>query len=74
MESIKLRGEYIKLGQALKAAGYVENGGAAKDVILDGLVKVNGEVCTMRGKKLFSGDKVLFEGEEIEIFFRTKKF
>ena len=58
MESIKLRGEYIKLGQALKAA---------KDVILDGLVKVNGEVCTMRGKKLFSGDKVLFEGEEIEI-------
>lgn len=67
MESIKIRGEYIKLGQALKAAGYVENGGAAKDVILDGLVKVNGEVCTMRGKKLFSGDKVLFEGEEIEI-------
>ena len=67
MESIKLRGEYIKLGQALEAAGYVENGGAAKDVILDGLVKVNGEVCTMRGKKLFSGDKVLFEGEEIEI-------
>lgn len=67
MESIKLRGEYIKLGQALKAADYVENGGAAKDVILDGLVKVNGEVCTMRGKKLFSGDKVLFEGEEIEI-------
>lgn len=67
MESIKLRGEYIKLGQVLKAAGYVENGGAAKDVILDGLVKVNGEVCTMRGKKLFSGDKVLFEGEEIEI-------
>ena len=67
MESIKLRGEYIKLGQALKAAGYVENGGAAKDVILDELVKVNGEVCTMRGKKLFSGDKVLFEGEEIEI-------
>ena len=67
MESIKLRGEYIKLGQALKAAGYVENGGAAKDVILDGLVKVNGEVCTMRGKKLISGDKVIFEGEEIEI-------
>ena len=67
MESIKLRGEYIILGQALKAAGYVENGGAAIDVILDVLVKVNGEVCTMRGKKLFSGDKVLFEGEEIEI-------
>ena len=48
--------------------GYVENGGAAKECkYFDGLVKVNGEVCTMRGKKLFSGDKVLFEGEEIEI-------
>ena len=45
MESIKLRGEYIKLGQALKAAGYVENGGAAKDVILDGLVKVKYARC-----------------------------
>lgn len=67
MEKIELRGEYIKLGQALKAAGFVENGGAAKDVILDGLVKVNGQVCTMRGKKLYSGDKVLFDGEEIEI-------
>ena len=67
MESIKLRGEYIKLGQALKAAVYGENGGAAKDVIMDGLVKVNGQVCTMRGKKLYSGDKVSFDGEEIEI-------
>lgn len=68
MESIKLRGEYIKLGQALKwQPDYVENGGAAKDVILDGLVKLMVKYAPMRGKKLFSGDKVLFEGEEIEI-------
>lgn len=67
METIQLRGEYIKLGQALKAVGFVENGGAAKDVIIDGLVKVNGQTCTMRGKKLYKGDKVTFNGEEIEI-------
>lgn len=67
MERIELREDYIKLGQALKAANLVENGGAAKDFILDGYVKVNGEVCTMRGKKLYSGDIVSFDGEEIEI-------
>lgn len=67
METIKLKGEYIKLGQALKAANLVENGGAAKDYILDGLVKVNGEVCLQRGKKLYQGDKVSFDREEIEI-------
>jgi len=67
MEKIELRGDYIKLGQALKAANLVENGGAAKDYILEGYVRVNGEVCTMRGKKLYKGDKVSFDGEEIEI-------
>ena len=67
METIKLRGEYIKLGQALKAANLVENGVAAKEYILDGYAKVNGEVCTQRGKKLYKGDKVSFDGEEIEI-------
>lgn len=67
METIKLRGEYIKLGQALKAANIVENGAAAKEYILDGYAKVNGEVCTQRGKKLYKGDKVSFDGEEIEI-------
>lgn len=64
---IELRGEYIKLGQAIKAAGFVENGGEAKDVVLEGLAKVNGEICTMRGKKLYKGDIVSFDGEEIEI-------
>ena len=67
MEVIKLREEYIKLGQALKAAGLVESGVEAKDVIVDGLVKVNGEVDTRRGRKLHAGDIVTFDGEEIKI-------
>ena len=67
MTEIKLRGEYIKLGQALKAANLVENGGFAKDVILNGEVRVNGEVCLMRGKKLVENDLVEFNGEQIKI-------
>lgn len=67
MEIIKLKEEFIKLGQALKAAGLVENGAEAKDVIQNGLVKVNGEIDTRRGKKLYSGDIVSFDGEEIKI-------
>ena len=53
MEVIKLRDEYIKLGQALKAAGLVMSGTEAKEVITDGAVTVNGEVDTRRGRKLF---------------------
>lgn len=67
MQTITLREEFIKLGQALKAAGLVSSGVEAKDVILDGLVKVNGEVDTRRGKKLYEGDIVSFDGEEIKI-------
>lgn len=67
MEIIKLREEYIKLGQALKAAGLVGSGVEAKEVILEGLVKVNGTVETQRGKKLYNGDIVNFDGEEIKI-------
>ncbi|MGN0375311.1 MAG: RNA-binding S4 domain-containing protein [Butyrivibrio sp.] len=67
MEIIKLREEYIKLGQALKAAGLVGSGVEAKEVILDGLVKVNGSVELQRGKKLYGGDIVNFNGEEIKI-------
>lgn len=67
MEEIKLRDEYIKLGQALKAVGLVETGVDAKLFILDGEVKVNGEVCTQRGKKLYDGDLVEFDGEQIII-------
>ena len=67
METIVLRDEYIKLGQALKAAGIVDSGVEAKDVIVNGLVKVNGAVEVQRGKKLYDGDMVLFDGNEIKI-------
>lgn len=67
METIKLREDYIKLGQALKAAGLVESGVEAKEVIADGLVYVNSEVELQRGKKLRDGDVVEFEGESINI-------
>lgn len=67
MQEIVLRDEYIKLGQALKAANLVESGVMAKDVIAEGLVKVNGVVEYQRGKKLHEGDIVLFDGEEIII-------
>ena len=67
MEVIKLRDDYIKLGQALKAAGLVESGVDAKFVINDGLVKVNGSVEIQRGKKLYSGDEVEFDGNIIKI-------
>ncbi|MBR5528846.1 MAG: RNA-binding S4 domain-containing protein [Oscillospiraceae bacterium] len=53
--------EFIKLEAALKFANATESGGMAKAVIQEGLVKVNGETCTMRGKKLYPGDKVEFE-------------
>ena len=67
MEVIRLRDEYIKLGQALKAAGLVESGVEAKEVTTEGLVTVNGETDTRRGRKLYAGDMVLFGGEEIRI-------
>ena len=69
MEIIKLRDtdEFIKLGQALKAAGYVESGVDAKEVIQEGLVTVNGEVDTRRGRKLYDGDMVEFDGLQIKI-------
>ena len=62
MEEVIIRDEFIKLGQALKLANLVESGVDAKFVVQDGLVLVNGEVCTQRGKKLVNGDKVSFEG------------
>ena len=67
MKVIKLRDEYIKLGQALKAAGLAESGVEAKDIIKEGFVWVNGEADTRRGRKLYAGDIVTFNGEEIKI-------
>lgn len=67
MEILKLRDDYIKLGQAIKAAGLVESGVDAKFAVQDGLVKVNGEVEIQRGKKLVAGDIVEYNGEQIKI-------
>ncbi len=67
MEIIKLKDDFIKLGQALKACGLAESGVDAKFAIQDGLVKVNGKVETQRGKKLHDGDIVEFEGNQIKI-------
>lgn len=67
MQVIHLRDEYIKLGQALKAAGLADSGVDAKISIQDGLVRVNGEVETRRGKKLVAGDTVDFNGNIVKI-------
>lgn len=67
METIKIRDEFIKLGQALKLAGLVENGVEAKIVIQDGEVKVNGEVDLRRGRKLYKGDVFEFDGQSVTI-------
>lgn len=69
MEIIKLReqDEFIKLGQAVKAAGQVESGVEAKEVIQQGRVSVNGEVDTRRGRKLYAGDVAEYNGEQIKI-------
>ena len=67
METIYLREEYIKLGQALKAAGLVDSGLTAKIVIQEGKVLVNGKTEIQRGKKLVDGDIVEYDGEKILI-------
>ncbi len=61
---VTIKTEYIKLDQLLKFSGIAENGADAKDMILDEIVKYNGEVCTMRGKKVRPGDKVEIEFED----------
>ena len=67
MQTYRIRAELIKLGQALKAAGYVESGVDAKFAVQDGLVKVNGQVETERGKKLVTGDVVEYDGQTLKI-------
>ena len=64
---IRIKDEFIKLGQLLKLAGFCDSGVDAKFVIQDGLVKVNGEVETQRGKKLYNGDIVEFENKQIKV-------
>lgn len=67
METVRLRDDYIKLGQALKAAGLVESGVDAKYAVQGGEVRVNGRTETRRGKKLISGDIVEYKGDTIRI-------
>lgn len=66
---VSISTEYIKLDQLIKYAGIAYSGAEAKDMVINGYASVNGEVCTMRGKKIRSGDVVLldFEDDSIEI-------
>ena len=64
MQNLTIHTEFIKLESAMKLANCIETGGMAKAVIQDGLVAVNGEICLMRGKKLYPGDKFSFDGQE----------
>ena len=66
-QSIKITTEFIKLDSLLKFSGLTETGGIAKEIIQQGLVKVNGETCTMRGKKIRSGDVVFVENIELTV-------
>lgn len=67
MTEIAIHTEYIKLDSLLKLSAACETGGIAKEVVQQGLVQVNGEVCTQRGKKLRPGDEVTFEGEAYKV-------
>ena len=67
MEEIKIHTDFIKLDDLLKFAGMLGTGGMAKAVIQDGLVKVDGEVCLMRGKKLRGGEVVEFNGQTVKV-------
>lgn len=67
MSVLKLKDEFIKLGQALKASGLVSSGVDAKYVISEGMVKVDGEVELRRGKKLYDGSLVEYDGESVRI-------
>ena len=64
MISVKIESEFIKLEQFLKFASITQTGGMAKELIKESMVKVNGEIETRRGKKLYPGDEVEFEGEK----------
>ena len=67
MEKIEIKSEFIKLDSFLKFSGLCETGGEAKLCVEDGLVRVNGEVCTQRGKKLRPGDTVELDGTALEV-------
>jgi ribosome-associated protein len=67
MKNISINTEFITLSQFLKHAGIAGTGGHAKDIIVSGNVLVNGEICLMRGKKLYPSDIISFNGEEMKV-------
>ncbi len=67
MEKIRIHTEFIKLDALLKFAGLCETGGEAKELIQGGAVQVNGEVCTMRGRKCRAGDVVELDGQAVQV-------
>ena len=67
MQKILIHTEFIKLDALLKYAGLCETGGEAKELVQGGAVKVNGEVCTMRGKKCRAGDVIELDGQSVEV-------
>ena len=69
MKTITITTEFIKLQDLLKLAGAVYTGGEAKAMVQEGFVTVNGEICTMRGKKLRPGDTVSYEGESYQVAY-----
>ena len=75
MENIKIKinTEFIKLDQLLKFAGIAETGGHAKEIVAEGVCVVNGEVCTQRGKKLYSGDTLEIDEYFIEVVKEDQK-
>lgn len=72
METIEITTEYIKLQDLLKFAAAVQTGGEAKMVIQEGEVTVNGEVCTMRGRKIRPGDDVCFNGQHYTVTYEAR--
>ena len=71
MQKILIHTEFIKLDALLKYAGLCETGGEAKELVQGGAVKVNGEVCTMRGKKIRPGDVVAFNGQTLTVTYES---
>ena len=72
MEIIKIDEEYIRLDNLMKFAGMCNSGGRAKFLIQGGEVKLNGEICTMRGKKIRPGDKVEYDGRTVKVAIEGK--
>ncbi|WP_040195451.1 RNA-binding S4 domain-containing protein [Candidatus Soleaferrea massiliensis] len=72
-QTIVIHTEFIKLDQFLKFAGAAESGGHAKELVQDGEVKVNGETCTMRGKKIRAGDTVELDGLRFEVIYEDRQ-